>query len=363
MSSDRSYWLAWSQIDGIGAVLLKRIFNHFGSLESAWFAPGDKLGGVEGIGGKLIGAIETGRKKISPQEFLASHTEKNPLFWTPADADYPKLLLEIPGPPPVLYYRGRVERSENDGLTPLIGIVGTRHPSEHGRLWTRRLSSALAKAGFRVISGMAEGIDGEAHQSCLKNGQRTIAVVGTGVDVTYPAHHRGLQREIEANGLILSEYPAGTKPDKLNFPARNRIIAALSRAVLVIEAPEKSGSLITARYASEYGKDVYVLPNSPDVFVARGCLSLIRQGAEIILSESDLLEMLGSLPVLDISPPLPDLEPRLMDIYKLFGTDTLSFDSLVERSSLAPPDVAGILLQLELMGLVMQLPGMRYYKT
>ncbi|MDV3002391.1 MAG: hypothetical protein N5P05_003997 [Chroococcopsis gigantea SAG 12.99] len=362
MSSDRLYWLAWSEINGIGAVLLKRIFQHFGSLESAWLAPVDELRAVEGIGGKSLETIKTSREKINPRELLESHSRKNPNFWTPADEDYPKLLLEIPSPPPVLYYRGEVDPLENGGITPSIGIVGTRHPSEHGRSWTRRLSSALAKAGFRVISGMAEGVDGEAHWSCLKNRQRTIAVLGTGVDVPYPSHHRSLHQEIENNGLILSEYPAGTRPDKANFPPRNRIIAALSRAVLVIEAPEKSGSLITARYANEFGKDVYVLPNSPDVFSARGCLGLIRQGAEIILSESDLLEMLGSMPILETPPPTPDLEPRLMNLYKLLDNDTVSFDTLVEQSQSPPPEVAGILLELELMGLIMQLPGMRYQK-
>jgi DNA processing protein len=366
MVEERAYWLAWSRVSGVGPILLKRVQQHFGTLGEAWQASEQALREVEGFGVKLVNTVLETRSKLNPEDFLEQHHQKNPCFWTPADADYPQLLLEISSPPPVLYYRGKVDLRENQGLVQMVAIVGTRNPTEHGRRWARRISTALAKQGFTVVSGMAAGIDGEAHQSCLNAGGRTLAVLGTGVDVVYPPHHRNLYEQIQQNGLVLSEYAAGSYPDRGNFPTRNRIIAGLSRAVLVLEAPEKSGSLITARYANEYGRDIYTLPNSPDVISARGCLRLVHQGAEVIITEEELLEMLGAIPQLhpqDIPVPpkiTPDLEPEFAQVYQTIASEPTPFDVIVHKSSLSAGDVSGILLQLELLGLISQLPGMRY---
>jgi DNA processing protein len=276
-----------------------------------------------------------------------------------------------------------VELSENHGIKPIVGIVGTRHPTEHGLRWTSLISATLAKSGFTVISGMAAGIDGEAHQACLEAGGRTIAVLGTGVDIIYPAHHRQLYEQIQQQGLILSEYPAGTRADRRNFPPRNRIIAGLSRAVLVMEAPHKSGSLITARFANEFGRDIYALPNSPENQQAEGCLRLLRDGAEIIIEIGELLTMLGAIPELDaanqqlslfanpsLSPPpsqakisqILELEPDLDQVWQVTKTEATPFDAIVQDSGLEASTVSVALLQLELMGLVSQLPGMRYQR-
>ncbi len=373
MLEERAYWLAWSQVPGIGPILLKRIQQCFGTLATAWTTPQKALGAVEGLGGKLIGTIAETRSQINPAEFLAQHSQQNPHFWTPADSQYPRLLLEIPSPPPVLYYRGQVNLQENQGITPLVAIVGTRYPTEHGRRWTRKISTALVQNGFVVVSGMAEGIDGEAHQSCLQAGGRTLAVLGTGVDTVYPSSHLQLYEQIQQQGLILSEYPAGAKPERGNFPARNRIIAGLSRAILVMEAPEKSGALITARYANEFGRDVYTLPNSPDVAAARGCLRLMHHGAEMIITEGELLEMLGAIPQLYTEKQLsllatqevqamPELAPHLLKILSAIATEATSFDTIVQETGLSAGEVSGELLQLELLGLVSQLPGMRYQR-
>ena len=374
MSEDRYYWLAWSQINGVGPVLLKRIQQHFETLENAWKASERALLQVNGLGSKLITNILTQRSQLNPQLLLEDHTRQNPHFWTPADADYPRLLWEIPSPPPVLYYRGRVKVSENQGQIPGIGIVGTRFPTEHGKRWTKKISMGLAKSDFTVISGLAAGIDGQAHRSCLEAGGRTIAVLGTGLDLIYPPQNRQLFEEIAEKGLILSEYPVGTKPDRGNFPARNRIIAGLSRAILVMEAPEKSGSLITARYANEFCRDVYTLPNSPDVAEAKGCLTLIHNGAEVILSEETLLETLGAIPKLDIAPvlslleswqsveSLPDLDPIPLKILQAVPRSPTPFDTIIQNTGLSTGEVSAGLLQLELMGLVSQIPGMRYQR-
>ena len=292
----RAYWVAWSQISGVGPTLLKRIHQRFGDLGTAWQASGTDLASVSGLGDKSIRTILQQRSQLNPQQLLDQQCTKDSLFWTPADENYPRLLWEIPSPPAMLFYRGQPDLAENSGNTSLIGIVGTRYPTEHGRRWTRKISMALAKQGFTVVSGLAAGIDGEAHQSCLATGGRTLAVLGNGIDIAYPPNHRNLYQKIEREGLILSEYAAGTKPDRGNFPARNRIIAGLSRAILVMEAPERSGALITARYASEFGRDVFTLPNSPDVETARGCLRLIHQGAEIIVHAEELMAMLAEIP-------------------------------------------------------------------
>jgi DNA processing protein len=371
---DRYYWLAWSQINGVGPVLLKRIQQHFETLENAWKASERALLQVNGLGSKLIANILIQRSQLNPQLLLEDHSRQNPHFWTPADADYPRLLWEIPSPPPVLYYRGQVKVSENQGQIPGIGIVGTRFPTEHGKRWTKKISMGLAKSDFTVISGLAAGIDGQAHRSCLEAGGRTIAVLGTGLDLVYPPQHRQLFEEIAEKGLILSEYPVGTKPDRGNFPARNRIIAGLSRAILVMEAPEKSGSLITARYANEFCRDVYTLPNSPDVAEAKGCLTLIHNGAEVILSEETLLETLGAIPKLDIDPVLPlldslqsveswpDLDPIPLKILQAVPRSPTPFDTIIQNTGLSTGEVSAGLLQLELMGLVSQIPGMRYQR-
>lgn len=372
---ERAFWLAWSQINGIGPILLKRLEKHFGTLASAWEAtPGDLIA-VDGLGFQTAEIIVAERRTINPPELLRQHERENPRFWTPADPEYPRLLLELPDPPSMLYYRGTIDRQESQGLVPMVGIVGTRDPSAYGRQWTRRITKALVENGFVVVSGLAEGIDTEAHRSCIEADGRTIAVMGTGVDIAYPWLNRNLYRQILQRGLVMSEYPAGTQPDRVHFPRRNRIIAGLCRAILVMEAPKKSGALITAHMANEYGRDVYVLPGSLDNPKAIGCLNLLNYGAQVILSESHLLEMLGSIPQLQpVSQPEqsqlplnlePDLEKVLQAIAALVqeqSVESAPFDLIVQTSQLPAGSVSSALLQLELMGLVAQQPGMRYQR-
>lgn len=376
---ERAYWLAWSQISGIGPILIRRLHHYFGTLATAWKADRAELGAVEGFGVQTIEVVFQERQRIEPEDFLQQHERSNPTFWTPGDADYPQLLLEVPDPPPVLYYKGCVDLLENQGIIPAIAIVGTRQPSDYGRRWTRKLSTTLAQAGYTIVSGLAAGVDTEAHQSCLAARGRTIAVLGTGVDVIYPWKNRDLAQQISQSGLLLSEYPAGTQPEKVNFPRRNRIIAGLSRATLVMEAPSRSGSLITSRLANEYGREVYTLPGSLDNDRARGCLELLNQGANLILGEQELLEALGELPTLQRHParsnatnqlsllsdtfsPPADLEPTLQTVLQAVSLEPSTLDRIVEQAGLATGTVLSALSQLELMGLVSQLPGMRYQK-
>ncbi len=372
MVEERAYWLAWSQVNGVGPILLKRLQQKFGNLAAAWEANAKQLEKVEGLGIQTIASITATRSQINPQQFLEQHSLKNPDFWTPDDADYPRLLLETPSPPPVLYYRGLVQKPENHGIIPMVGIVGTREPTDYGKRWTRKISSALAKHGFTVVSGMAAGIDTEAHQGCLQAGGRTLAVLGTGVDMIYPPRNQSLYQQIQQQGLVLSEYPSGTGPNRTHFPQRNRIIAGLSRATLVMEAPNKSGALITAYCANDFCRDVYVLPGRLDDQQSSGCLGLLSRGAQIILNEGHLLEMLGAIPKLDnavqlplFTPeptPLPELEPELAHVLQTLTSEPRSFDLIVQQAGLAPGLVSSALLQLEIAGLVSQLPGMRYQR-
>ncbi|WP_293151845.1 DNA-processing protein DprA [Microcoleus sp. bin48.metabat.b7b8b9.023] len=382
MLEERAYWLAWSQINGIGPILLQRLHQHFKTLAEAWMAKPVDLMRVEGFGKQVIDTTVQERSKLNPEEFIEKHLINNPCFWTPADPDYPSLLLEIPSPPPVVYYRGLVDRKENQGITPTVAIVGTRSPSEYGRRWTRKISVALAKNGFTVVSGFAAGIDTEAHTSCLEAGGRTLAVFGTGVDIVYPKPNERLCDRLLQQGLAISEYPAGTQPNKTNFPRRNRIIAGLSRATIVIEAPQKSGALITAYQANEFCRDVYVLTGRLDDERSFGCLELLSKGAHPILPNSDrllsedrLLEMLGAMPKLDSAQqlslfptnPAPEKQEPLLDgelavVLKALGSGPNSLDTIVEAAGLEAGTVSGILLQLELLGLVSQLPGMRYQR-
>ncbi|MEG4030537.1 MULTISPECIES: DNA-processing protein DprA [unclassified Microcoleus] len=382
MLEERAYWLAWSQINGIGPILLQRLHQNFKSLAEAWMAKPVDLMRIEGFGKQIIETIVQERTKLNPQEFIEKHLIKNPCFWTPADPDYPRLLLEIPNPPPVLYYRGLVDVKENQGITPTVAMVGTRSPSEYGRRWTRKISTALARSGFTVVSGLAAGIDTEAHTGCLEAGGRTFAVVGTGVDIVYPKQNERLCDRILQQGLVISEYPAGTQPNRTNFPRRNRIIAGLSRATIVIEAPHKSGALITAYQANDFCRDVYVLTARLDDERSFGCLELLSKGAHPILPSSDrllsedrLLEMLGAMPKLDraeqlsLFPPNPTvekqgppLEPELAKVLSAIESGPISFDTIVEAAGLETGRVSSILLQLELLGLVSQLPGMRYQR-
>ncbi|NET66708.1 MAG: DNA-protecting protein DprA [Moorea sp. SIO1G6] len=363
---ERAYWLAWSEVPGIGSVLLQRLHQQFGTLAEAWKASASELGAVEGFGVRLIERVVKMRGQTNPQQLLEQHLVKNPCFWTPADGEYPRLLQEIPSPPATLYYSGLVDLQENYGSKPIVGIVGTRNPTEYGKRWTRKISATLAKHGFTVVSGMAVGIDTQAHRGCLEAGGRTIAVLGTGLDVVYPLSNSYLYKQIQEQGLVISEYPASTKPARSNFPQRNRIIAGLSRAVLVMEAPNKSGALITARLANEFCRDVYALPGSLDNPNSIGCLGLLNRGAHVILSEGHLLEMLGAIPELDphsaIEKPLPvpTLEPELAKVLDAIAFEPTSFDIIVQQAALEAGSVSSALLQLELMGLVSQAPGMRY---
>lgn len=377
---ERAYWLAWAQAKGLGPILLKRLCSHFGTLNTAWHASGAELLEVEGIGLGLGSSLVEYRQRVSPLALLSSYEQQHANFWTPADAEYPTLLYEIADPPPILFYRGRLELASALQLMPSVGVVGTRNPSDYGQRWTRRLTQQLAHHNVIVVSGLAKGVDRYAHQQTLDSGGLTIAVLGTGVDQVYPSINRDLHDRIARQGLLLSEHPNGTPPERAHFPRRNRIIAGLSRAVVVTEAPARSGALITAHLANDYGRDVFAVPGALDNINSEGCLELINQGAQMILNDMTLIVALGQLPQIgpaeptvgdvkeagDRPPrgttPLPPLSPAMAAVMAAITDEPVTLDYLVQAIDQPTGEVLATLVQLELLGLVTQLPGMRYQR-
>ncbi len=280
---------------------------------------------------------------------------------------YPRLLAEIPDPPPLLFVQG------DPGVLGRLqlAMVGSRNPTEGGARTARDFAAFLARAGLVITSGLALGIDAAAHEGALAAGRPTVAVTGTGLDRVYPARHHPLAHAIAAQGALVSEFPTGTPPRPENFPRRNRIISGLSLGVLVVEAAVRSGSLITARLAAEQGREVFAIPGSIHNPLARGCHALIRQGAKLVETAADVLEELGPPPGVaaetgaaeptEAAPPALDADH--LGLLESLGWDAVSVDELVRRSGLTAEAVSSMLLILELEGYVVPAPGGRYART
>jgi DNA processing protein len=281
------------------------------------------------------------------------------------DPRYPPSLRWTPDPPLVLYIRGAIQ--PEDGLA--MAVVGSRKPSNYGQLMTQRLSAALVQSGFTVVSGLARGIDSLAHQGALQAGGRTLAVLGSGINVIYPPENRRLCDTISTHGAVLSEFPLDTKPDRWNFPRRNRIISGLSLGTLVVEAAANSGALHTARHALEQGREVFAVPGRIDVPNSRGTNALIKNGAKLVEGIDDILAELPEAvraaalqhrlpPTSSEAPQTPaDLSPEEAQILALVPAEETHIEALIHTSQLPAHVVASILVTLELRGLVRQFPG------
>ena len=371
---ERSYWLAWRELNGIGAVLLHRIWQQFGSVKTAWTATSEELQQVEGIGKQRAEKIVADRQPLNPEKLLATYQQYNPHFIVPTDTEYPAMLKTIPDAPTILHYRGDLELLKTLETRRGVAIVGTRKAGKYGSTWAERYSQFLTQQDFIIISGLAEGIDTIAHDACIAAGGKTIAVLGNGVDQVYPHSNRDLYERIEHSGLILSEYPAGTRPDRSHFPARNRIVAGLSHITLVMEAGMASGALITANLANEYGREVYALAGNLDSPQSEGCIHLILQGAQILPKPDKFLELLEVMPKICYGEPksedleakmysiLQTLEPSLQTLIQSIIQlhNNAPIDLIIETTKMTTSQASSGLLQLELMGLIVQNPGMRY---
>ncbi len=298
-NSDLPYWLAFSRLPHVGGVKIKRLLNFFNTLEQAWKAGISEL---EQAGLNKIDAekINLSRRQISPKQELKDLLNKQIKVLTWKDEDYPEILAQTHNAPPVLYYRGDLSCLRNHAM----GVVGTRKVSSYGKSAVEKFVQGLATEKITIISGLAIGTDTLAHMAALKYDTKTIAVLGSGVDndSIYPAMNKKLaQKILDQDGLIISEQPPGTRPINYQFPLRNRIISGLSLGVLIIEAPESSGALITGKYALEQNREIFAVPGHINHQNSRGCNKLIQQGAKLVCSTEDILEELAIKQIPDLA--------------------------------------------------------------
>jgi DNA processing protein len=348
-------------ISGVGPRIRKALLERFGSARAALAAAPSELRAVPGVGAKLVQKIATADHEIDAAAEIALCREQGVDILTEAHATYPRVLREIYDPPGVLFVRGTIQ--PNDALA--IAIVGTRHGSQYGLRQAERLAGGLARAGLTIISGLARGVDAAAHRGALAAGGRTIAVLASGVTNIYPPEHDQLAEAILAQGALVSETPIRAEPLAGMFPQRNRIISGLSLGVIVVEAAERSGALITARHAMEQGREVFAVPGNVDSRTSRGCHRLIRDGAKLVESADDVLEELG--PLVEAAPRddgqvihhpaellLNELEQQVL---AAIGGEATSIDEIVSQSGLPAPQVLSTLSVLEMRRLIRRLSG------
>ena len=361
-----SAWLRLVLTDGVGPQTARELLSRFGlpgHVLSAGFPALQKCV-PEKIAYALSGSIDDAMQAQIDTTLAWAEQAGNHVL-TLADDAYPKSLLTIADPPPLLYVKGRIELLSRSALA----IVGSRSASAQGMQNAERFANTLSAAGLTVVSGLALGIDAAAHIGACSSDSgfgSTIAITGTGLDLVYPAKHRSLAHRIAEQGCLLSEYPLGTPAIASNFPRRNRLISGMSLGVLVVEAALQSGSLITARSALEQGRDVFAIPGSIHSPLAKGCHQLIRQGAKLVESAQDILEELRwqspaprTIPAAKPAPVLDDTAARVL---QAAGHDPASVDELAGRSGLPAADIQAALLTLELDGLIGRLPDGRYQK-
>jgi DNA processing protein len=351
--AEAALWIGLSLIDGLGPKSYRELLSAFGAPASIYATPLGELRRI--VSENIARQINAGPDHEAIGNTLAWLEKPGNHLVTLADSTYPRRLLEIADPPPLLYCKGNIELLNR----PALAVVGSRNATPQGEKNTEEFARALSEHGYCIISGMALGIDGAAHQGALLGEGSTIAVIGTGLDIIYPAKHKPLAREIAEKGLIISEFPLGTPALAQNFPRRNRIISGLSLGCLVVEANLQSGSLITARLAAEQGRDVFAIPGSIHSPVAKGCHQLIKQGAKLVDSIQDILEELGA----PEKPAPPEKSIQTSDpLLEHMGYDPVTLDVLIERSGETAETLSGKLLMLELEGRVASLPGGRYQR-
>lgn len=358
MPNDSKYfWVAFNLVKGIGSARLRTLLEYFGDIETAWHASENQLV-TAGLSPRLADGILQVHASGQLERIWALIEEKHIQVLTWEDPAYPQRLLEIDQPPPVLYVRGEIQ--ENDSWA--VALVGTRRATAYGRQVAEELASGLAVQGVTVVSGLARGIDAIAHQSALRAGGRTIGVLGSGVDQIYPPEHARLATEMLSHGAVVSDYAPGTAPEAGNFPPRNRIISGLSLGVVIVEASEKSGALITASFAAEQRRAVFAVPGGIYSPQSKGTNRLIQEGAQIVLDVKDILEALSLTQVSHYQTARTLLPENAMEaqLYQLLGNEPLHVDEIRQHAGLPIEQVSATLTMMELKGMVRQVGGMNY---
>jgi DNA processing protein len=354
--TETAFWLAISRVPYIGPARIERLLHTFGSLSVAWSAPMGEL--RVALEPRPLSELLAARSRVDPTSELERLTRQGISAVHPGHPSYPRLLAEISGRPSILYARGALTPADDAS----VAIVGTRRATPYGTQAAERIAAELAQGGITVVSGLARGVDAAAHRAALDAGGRTIAVLGSGPDVIYPAEHRRLAEQILESGAILSELPPGAKPDAQNFPARNRIVSGMTLGTLVIEAPLRSGALITASFAADQGREVFVIPGSIFAQTAEGTNALLRDGARLVRDGADILEDLG---VGGVSATIDTQSQLSLDederrLLAALSKEARHIDELAEEANLPAGAVSALMLTMELKGLVRN-HGAQYY--
>lgn len=367
-------WLELRAVKGLGPITYSRLINRFGSPAAIRKASTSELIAIGDLSPSLAKAIKQPPSEISTKQIereLDAVEAGEFSILTLADPQYPARLKAIADPPPVLYYTGQLLDCDQQALA----VVGARKGSHPGRAFARQLSGDLAALGFTMVSGLARGIDAEAHEGALQSAGRTLAVLGCGIDRTYPPEHHTLRQRIEQHGAVLSEFPMGTSPQSFNFPQRNRVISGLSLGVIVTEATLRSGSLITARMALEQNREVFAIPGAVTNPLSHGPHRLIQQGAKLVEKPWDIVEEI--LPMLEPSfrenlekrhnevetqTTTLVLGPEEQHLFDRIPLEPISLDELITQGSYSSSEVMSLLLSLEIKGLIKQVPGLQYVR-
>lgn len=353
------YWIALRTIPHVGNVTFRRLIDQLGSPQRVLTATEEQLATVKGISSAAITSLLQHTCHGAAEQECAQLTKAGARLITLHSPEYPELLRHLHDAPPYLYVKGTLKN-----LQPAIAIVGSRRASRYGLATTEKLARELARHGVTVISGLARGVDATAHGACLQEGGITVGILGNGIDVVYPRENQRLFDEMANRGAIVSEFPLGTLPLAENFPRRNRIISGMASGVLVVEAAEGSGSLITAQCALEQGRDIFAIPGSIQSATSRGSNKLIKQGALLVDSVDDILAQLSHQNLtrtMELPRPLQKgLSPREAAVLAALSTTPLHLDEIVTKCALTVGEVSAILLRFELDGIAVQLPGKQF---
>lgn len=393
------YWVGLSHVPGIGSVKVKKLLEQFGSAERVWQLSKAELAAIPYIGEKIAGEFQRTREELDLERFLQHCKEAEVYLLCPEDSEFPANLLNIYDPPPVIYYRGALKREDLYS----IAIVGSRKMTTYGKRVTRMLATELVEKGFTIVSGMALGVDGVAHEAAMEAGGRTIAVLGSGVDVIYPREHQNLYAEIIKHGAVVSTFPPGRAPERGNFPARNRIISGLSCGTVVVEAGEKSGALITADLALEQNREVFAIPGSIFSPLSAGTNAMIQKGAKLVYRTEDILEELQGFQWFEKGETLQNIRVRTAEgerwpkdakesiftggertpiaeaaskhgakgsvlelsegqskIVELLKAGEMAMDDLLMQLKMGISELNTVLFELEIMGVITQSPGLKF---
>lgn len=356
--SEEKYWLGFNLVKGIGPAKVQALLNNFGDLRSAWDAREVQLRKI-GFDKRAIDSFLATRAKLDLDQCLADVQAIGVSLLTWNSESYPSYLREIDGAPPLIYVHGSLEEIDRWA----VAVVGTRRLTSYGRQVTQELVTGLVLNGVTIVSGLARGIDAIAHKTALDHGGRTIAVLGSGPDCIYPPENRSLARQIvNGRGAVISEYGMGVQPEAKNFPPRNRLISGLSLGVIVVEAGDRSGAGITARFALEQGRDVFAVPGNINSPASMGTNRLIQQGAKLVAGVDDVLEELNLAMVLEHSAvqlALPETEDESA-IFAYLSGQPVHVDDLSRSTGLSSSVVSSTLTLMELKGMVRQAGGMNY---